>query len=180
MRKGFVNVPVVAGEKPEDRVAAFRAANLTFFWVPYLWQRRVLDAIRDKSTVAVISSNKIGKTACVVNILISWLLGYEPWTKLEEESEDSVCIWAEQGGRRFPVYYRKSSLGIKPPVNIIFTGEDWKLHIGRVLVPEVKKWAPQGWYETKKNEQGTEYYWQWNNKSTLTIMSYSQDDDLFE
>ena len=65
-------------------------------------------------------------------------------------------------------------------MNLILTGEDWKLHIGRTLVPELKKWAPDGWYTTKKNEQGTEYFWEWKNKSTLTIMSYSQEDDLFE
>ena len=172
MRKGLVNIPVVAGEKPEDRVSAFRAGNRTFFWEPYPWQRRVLEAIRSKSTVAVISSNKIGKSCCVINILISWLLGYEPWSPVEKDDPEAVLEYGQ--------YYRVSSLGIRPPVNLIFTGEDWKLHIGRVLVPELKKWAPRGWYETKKNEQGTEYYWNWNNKSTLTIMSYSQDDDLFE
>ncbi len=172
MRKGFVNIPIVVGEKPEDRVLAFRAANLTFFWKPYPWQQRALDIIRDKSTVAVISSNKIGKSCLTVNVLISWLLGYEPWSPAEKDDPDAVLEYGQ--------YYRRSSLGIKPPVNLIMTGEDWKLHIGRVLVPELKKWAPQGWYETKKNEQGTDYYWLWNNKSTLTIMSYSQDDDLFE
>jgi hypothetical protein len=113
-------------------------------------------------------------TACVINILISWLLGYEPWNPVDKDDPEAVAI---PGGAE---YLRRSSLGIKPPVNLILTGEDWKLHIGRVLVPELKKWAPVGWYETKKNEQGTEYFWEWNNKSTLTIMSYSQDDDLFE
>jgi hypothetical protein len=122
--------------------------------------------------VAAISSNKIGKTACVINILISWLLGYEPWHSCDKDDPEAVG--------QFGYYYRRSSLGIKPPVNLILTGEDWKLHVGRVLVPELKKWAPIGWYQTKKNEQGVEYYWEWNNKSTLTIMSYTQDDDLFE
>ena len=110
-------------------------------------------------------------TACVINILISWLLGYEPWTQ-GYTGPDAVIECGQS--------YRSSSLGIKPPVNLILTGEDWKLHCGRVLVPELKKWAPTGWYQTKKNEQGVEYYWEWNNKSTLTIMSYSQEDDLFE
>jgi len=172
MRRGFVSVPTAVGETPGDRVAAFRAANLTFFWKPYLWQERVLRAIREKSTVAVISSNKIGKTASVINILISWALGYEPWSPCGKDDPEAVLEYGH--------YYRRSSLGINPPVNLILTGEDWKLHIGRVLVPELKKWAPRGWYETKKNEQGVEYLWDWNNKSTLTIMSYSQDDDLFE
>jgi hypothetical protein len=174
MRKAAVQeAPAVVGETAAERVAAFRLANRCFFWGPYPWQERLLKEIRGKSTVAAIASNKIGKTACVVNILISWLLGYEPWTLWREAGLDRVEV---QAG----IWRRVSSLGIKPPVNLILTGEDWKLHIGRVLVPELKKWAPAGWYETKKNEQGTEYYWEWNNKSTLTIMSYSQDDDLFE
>jgi hypothetical protein len=172
MRKTSVKTPIAAGETAEERVAAFKAAHKTFFWVPYKWQERLIEAVRNKSTIAAISSNKIGKTCCVINILISWLLGYEPWNPVTKEHPEAVEVFGQ--------YYRVASLGIKPPVNLILTGEDWKLHIGRVLVPELKKWAPQGWYETKKNEQGTEYYWEWNNKSTLTIMSYSQDDDLFE
>ncbi len=171
MRKASVNTSMTIGETAEERVAAFKAANRTFFWEPYPWQERLLKMTREKSTTAAISSNKIGKTACVVNILLSWLYGVEFWT-MGYSGPDAVT-WEGQT-------YRVSSLGIKPPVNLIMTGEDWKLHIGRVLIPEIKKWAPQGWYETKKNEQGTEYYWEWNNKSTLTIMSYSQDDDLFE
>ncbi|MDA3832774.1 MAG: hypothetical protein PF495_05200, partial [Spirochaetales bacterium] len=112
-------------------------------------------------------------SAAAVNLLISWALGFEPWTMAVDKKDDD---WIKVGG----YWFRESSLGIKPPVDLILTGEDWKLHIGRVLVPELKKWAPQGRYTTKKNEQGTEYFWQWDNKSTLTIMSYSQDDDLFE
>jgi hypothetical protein len=174
LRKNTVTKPITKGETAEERVAAFKAQHRTFFWEPYPWQQRLLEATRDKTTIAAISSNKIGKTAAVINILISWLLGYEPWNPVDKDDPEAVAI---PGGSE---YLRRSSLGIKPPVNLILTGEDWKLHIGRVLVPELKKWAPAGWYETKKNEQGTEYFWEWNNKSTLTIMSYSQDDDLFE
>lgn len=130
-----------------------------------------MGAIREKNTVAAVSSNKIGKTATVSNIGISWCLGYEPWTQ-GYKGEDFV----EEGGQR----YRVSSLGIKPPVSIIVTGEDWKLHIGKTLIPEFVKWAPVGWYKTRKNEQGVDYQWEWLNGSTMTFMSYSQDDDLFE
>lgn len=111
-------------------------------------------------------------TTTGANIVISWALGYEPWSVVDKDHPEAIGV----GG----LYYRKSSLGIKPPVNIIITGEDWKLHIGRTLVPELKKWAPAGWYETKKNEQGVEFLWTWNNGSTFTIMCYTQDDDLFE
>jgi len=154
----------------EERLEESEKNYRTFFFKPYPWQGMALEKLREKNTTAIISSNKIGKTALVINVLISWVLGYEPWE----------CVEKGEGVERGGVWYRESSLGIKPPVDIILTGEDWKLHIGRVLVPELKKWTPTGWYTTKKNEQGTEYFWTFNNKSTLTIMSYSQDDDLFE
>lgn len=166
------DMPVSKGKTAEERMQAFEDAHRVFFWKPYPWQFRLLEMIRNKSTVAAISSNKIGKSASCVNILISWLFGCEPWNPVEKDNPEAFELFGK--------YYRKSSLGINPPVNIILTGEDWKLHIGRVLIPEIKKWAPVGWYNTKKNEQGSEYYWEWMNKSTLTIMSYSQDDDLFE
>jgi hypothetical protein len=172
MRKSAIQTPVSSGETSAERIAAFKKANATFFWIPYAWQQRALAVVREKNTTAVISSNKIGKSCFTVNVGVSWLLGYEPWHPV---SKDHPCA-VEQYGQ----YYHSSSLGIKPPVNIIMTGEDWKLHIGRVLVPELKKWLPQGWYETKSNEQGVPFFWEFNNKSTLTIMSYSQDDDLFE
>ena len=159
-------------ETPEERLAAAEAAMLVFFWEPYEWQERSINVVRRKTTAAAIAPNKIGKTGFGSCIVCSWALGYEPWNYVEPESEGSICV----GG----VWYRESSLGIKPPVNIIITGEDWKLHLGRVLVPELKKWAPQGFYTTKKNEQGVEYYWEWNNGSTFTLMSYTQADDLFE
>jgi hypothetical protein len=163
----------------DERLAEFKKNNATFFFKPYPWQRVALEKIRYKNTTAIICSNKIGKTALLENLLISWLAGYEPWEYVDKDDPDAVEI---QGH-----YYRRSSLGIEPPVDIILTGEDWKLHIGRVLVPELKKWAPKGWYRTKKNEQGVEYLWEfcdkngsWKHPSTLTLMSYSQDDALFE
>jgi len=143
-----------------------------FFFKPYEWQRRFVEALRSYNVAISASSNKRGKTAIGSNVVISWALGYEPWNQIEKGSPDGV----EVRGR----WYRKSSLGIDPPVDIIITGEDWKLHIGKTIVKELKRWAPPGEYETKKNEQGVEYYWTWNNGSTFTIMCYSQDDDLFE
>ena len=166
------DMPVSNGKTAEERMQAFEDAHRVFFWKPYPWQQRLLEMMRTKNTVAAIASNKIGKSSSAVCILISWLFGCEPWNPVEKDNPEAFELFGK--------YYRKSSLGINPPVNIILTGEDWKLHIGRVLIPEIKKWAPVGWYNTKKNEQGSEYYWEWMNKSTLTIMSYSQDDDLFE
>ena len=155
----------------EEQVERFKAAHATFFWKPYVWQLRAIEVLHEKTTTAVVASNKIGKSALLCNLLVSWCLGYEPWHNVEPDSDNGIKVRRD--------WYRRSSLGIKPPVDLILTGEDWKLHIGRTLVPELKKWAPP-WYTTKKNEQGVEYYWKWKNKSTITVMSYSQDDDLFE
>lgn len=173
MAKASRQAAAPVADTRDERLKAYRESYRTFFWVPYPWQDRLLSSVRGKSTVAAISSNKIGKTAAVVNILLSWLFGFEPWT-VDYQGPDRVF------GPDGKTYYRRSSLGIAPPVSLMLTGEDWKAHIGRVLIPELKKWAPQGWYTTKRNEQGVEYYWEFVNKSTLTIMSYSQDDDLFE
>lgn len=159
-------------ETPEERLAAVEAAMRVFFWKPYPWQERLIAEMRGKNTAAAIASNKIGKTGAGACIVCSWALGYEPWHNVEPDDPDGICV----GG----VWYRKSSLGIEPPVNIVITGEDWKLHLGRVIVPELKKWCPQGFYKTKKNEQGVEFLWEWDNGSMFTLMSYTQDDDLFE
>lgn len=169
MKREFKQAPL---ETPEERIEAKIAANRIFFWEPYPWQHKLLEMIRRKNTAGAIASNKIGKSAAGACIVISWALGYEPWDYVSPDDPDAVC----EGGQ----YYRRSSLGIKPPVNIVITGEDWKLHLGRVIVPELKKWAPQGLYNTRKNEQGIDFYWEWYNKSTFTLMSYTQDDDLFE
>ena len=133
MRKSAVQVPIAVGETSEERVAAFKAAHACFYWKPYPWQQRLLDMMREKTIVAAISSNKIGKSCATINILLSWLLGCEPWSPLPKDHLEARELYGQ--------YYRVSSLGIKPPVNLILTGEDWKLHIGRVLVPELKKWA---------------------------------------
>jgi hypothetical protein len=169
--------PKPALETPEERVDALIKSHLVFFWKPYPWQgERLLPMVREKTTTAAISANKIGKTAGAACIVISWALGYEPWNVLEGPDEDSVRI-VSQGKE---IFYRKSSLGIDPPVNIIITGEDWKLHLGKTIVTELKKWAPEGFYKTTKNEQGVDYFWEWHNKSTFTLMSYTQDVALFE
>lgn len=163
-------------ETPSERIAALEGGNRVFFWKPYPWQERLLGVIRDKNTTAAIASNKIGKTSAGACIVISWALGYEPWNRVIED--DGNCVRVRSKGRDF--FFRKSSLGIAPPVSIIITGEDWKLHLGKVVVGELKKWAPVGFYETHKNEQGVDYYWEWMNKSTFTLMCYNQDDALFE
>lgn len=159
-------------EARRERIAEFKKNHAVFFWKPYPWQVRSLAVIHAKNVCAPIASNKIGKSAFGACVVISWALGFEPWDLREEGDPEAVCFQGQ--------WYKRSSLGIAPPVNIIITGEDWKLHLGRVIVPELKKWAPINFYQTKKNEQGVEFYWEWITKSTFTLMSYTQEDDLFE
>lgn len=159
-------------EQIQERLETAKAKLGTFFYKPFRWQKKALEVVRNNNTTGVIASNKTGKTGLGANVAISWALGYEPWQYVEKGDPDAI----EVGGQ----FYRKSSLGIKPPVNIIITGEDWKMHLGRTLIPELKKWAPVGWYETRKNEQGVEYLWEWVNGSVFTVMCYTQEDDLFE
>ncbi|MCK5132399.1 MAG: ATP-binding protein [Candidatus Sabulitectum sp.] len=155
-----------------EALAADKDANLCFHYSPYAWQRRLIEGIRDKNTTVVTSSNKIGKTAMGANIVISWALGYEPWNEVTADYPGAV----QARGK----YYAPDSLGIAGKRKIVITGEDWKLHIGETLIPELKKWAPAGEYTTKKNEQGVEYIWNWKNGNQFVIMCYTQDDKLFE
>jgi len=168
--------PTQALETPQERLNALEKSNLIFLWKPYPWQERLLQIIRNTLTSVSVASNKIGKTAAGANIVISWALGFEPWTGSEKPFDNAIEIVSQ--GKTY--YYHKSSLGIEPPVNIIITGEDWKLHLGKTIVTELKKWAPVEFYKTTKNEQGVDYFWEWYNKSTFTLMSYTQDDALFE
>ena len=111
-------------------------------------------------------------TIVAICIAISWLKGYEPWNEVVE-NKDAVKV-----GNK---WYKKSSLGIDPPVNIVMCGEDWKEHIAKTLVPEFKNWAPMAEFKApRKNEQGIENYWIHSNRSTLTFMCYTQDAKVFE
>jgi hypothetical protein len=116
--------------------------------------------------------NKIGKTGVAANVLVSWALGYEPWNPVNKDHPKAVRVGEE--------YFHESSLGKAPPVRIRITGEDWTFSVGQVIVPELKKWAPKGTYETRKNSQGVEYFWKWFNGSTFEIMTHDQDVRLFE
>lgn len=108
--------------------------------------------------------------ACLVH---SWANGYEPWNPVLDTFEGAVRV-----GDRF---FMPSSLGIKPPVDIRITGEDWEQHLACVIVPELKKWAREDEYEVKKNNVGVEATWRHKaTGSTLGLMTYKQDPDLYE
>ena len=155
-----------------ETIEKVKKDNLCYFFKPYKWQRDLLELIRKKNTCACLASNKIGKTCFGSNTVISWALGYEPWSVVNADYPGAVKV-----GKLF---YKPSSLGKPAPTKIRIVGLDWKEHIGDTIVPELKKWAPAGMYTTKKNEQGVEHIWEWYNKSEFRIMCNSQDDMVFE
>ena len=151
-------------EVSKDRISFFK---------PYPWQEKFIELVHKKMTVFAPSPNKIGKTVVALCIAISWMKGYEPWNEVDANYPNAVKIKNK--------YYKPSSLGIKPPVDIVMCGEDWKEHIGKTLVPEFKNWANMSEFNApRKNEQGIENFWVNKNKSTLTFMCYTQDDKVFE
>ena len=162
-------------EKLREIELMYEMTHKVEYFKPYPWQQTFLDMAHTKMVLFAPSPNKIGKSVVAICIALSWILGYEPWTGQDVEFENSIFI------RKKKRWFRKSSLGIKPPVNIVMCGEDWKEHIGKTLVPILKEWMPVDEFKApRKNEVGIENYWVHENKSTLTFMCYTQDVKVFE
>lgn len=155
-----------------QKIVAYNEANKWEKVRLFKWQAKTLDLLRKKLILVVPAPNKIGKSLLSALIAVSWALGYEGWNEVKEDDPDTVKV-----GDRF---FHASSLGIKPPVKIRITGEDWLHHLGQTVVPELKKWAPAGQYETKKNTQGIDYFWTFKNGSTFELMTHDQEDKLYE
>lgn len=151
----------------------YKNSHLWEYFKLFRWQERCVELLGRKMIVLAPAPNGIGKTTLLVNVLVSWLLGYEGWNEVDCGYPGGVRV-----GDKF---YKGSSLGIKPPVRIRVTGEDWNHHLGQVVVPEIKKWFPVDEFETKKNTSGVEYYWlHKGNGSTMELMTHDQDIKLFE
>ena len=54
----------------------------------------------------------------------SWYHNARSWHEVKKDHPDAVFY----NGK----FYRSSSLGIKPPVRIRITGEDWTFHLGGI------------------------------------------------
>ena len=152
----------------------YRDSNKIEFFKPYYYQQAVCDAFRQGANIVIQSlSNKIGKTALGACLVHSWANGYEPWNPVPDTFEGAVRVG--------DLFYMPSSLGIKPPVDIRITGEDWEQHLATVIVTELKKWAREDEYEIKKNNVGVEASWRHKaTGSTFGLMTYKQDPDLYE
>lgn len=158
-----------------DKVEKHKASYGSLYYKPYKWQARFIEKVREKLITLTSSPNKIGKTAMGSNIVISWALGYEPWNRVSKE-EAKEDLHVEIKG----VYYRKSSLGIDPPVMIRISGEDWEEHIEKTLIPTLKEFAPAEEYKLLKNNQGAEAHWVWKNESEFILQTHRQDVALWE
>ncbi len=151
----------------------YMSANLWEFYRPYMWQDSMPDRIRRKHVVLAPAPNGIGKTVAMVCILASWLEGYEAWNEVDEFYPNAVKVDGK--------YFKASSLGKKPPVDIRLTGEDWNHQLGRVVVKAIKEWFPNENYTVEKKGRSVECFWTHKkNGSTLELMSHTQDVDLFE
>lgn len=156
----------------KELLRLYREQNRCFFVRPYRWQERFRKLVTEKNVTIVAAPNKIGKSGWLANLGISWAMGFEPWAEVQAGTPGAV----EHGGK----WYRASSLGLKPPVRLRITGEDWTVHMAQTIIPELTKWAPKGWYETKKNQLGVDAFWTWKNGSTFEMLVYSQSEATTE
>lgn len=150
----------------------YKRNNLIEFFEPFKWQQRALDLVRRYNIVLVPAPNKIGKTVWWVNVLGSWMLGYEPWNEVPEGTPGAIQVKGK--------FYNQSSLGIKPPVQIRVSSEDWKHTIGQTVVPKLLEWLPSSKYKAKRNEQGVEYLFEFFNGSTFEILTHGAEDRIWE
>lgn len=147
---GEINRDNLNIEKYKEEV--YKPANLIEFFKPIEpYQTKVLEHIHlGKKTVTLQGANQIGKTTLGVVIVGSFCLGIQPWDKKET------------------VFGRRVVRG-----RILCS--DWEKHGSTVIVPELKKWLPVGQYETKKNNVGVEYFWEFRNGSSLELITNKQD-----
>ena len=151
----------------------YKDTHLWEFLKPYMWQGLVSEELRKYLIVMAPAPNGIGKSVIAMCILSSWVEGYEAWSPVDADYPGAV----KHEGK----YYKPSSLGIKPPVDIRVTGEDWDHHLGKVVVKVMKEWFSVDNFHMKKNTSGTEYFWTHKkNGSTIELMTHGMDIKLFE
>lgn len=155
-----------------EKLEKDRNQNPCEYFRPWKWQRRVLAAIPNCNILVVPAPNKIGKTAIMLNILNACALGYCPWAKSQYEKPGYIKVNG--------FWYALSPYHKKPPIRIRITGENWKAHIGAVIVPEFEQWAIKGSYRPTKNSEGVIDMITYNNDSYIQFMTYNADIDSYE
>lgn len=151
----------------------YETTHLWEFLSPYRWQAKLPRLLKDNHLVLAPAPNGIGKTLMAICILCSWVEGYEAWSEVDADYLDAVKV-----GKK---WFRPSSLGVKPPVKIRVTGEDWQHHLNEVVVDAMKTWFPSLDFHTKKNSNGVKYFWTHiKNGSTIELMTHGQEVKFFE
>lgn len=129
----------------------YRETHQSQFFVPLPYQQQVIDYIHQGKTIVVFQGgNRIGKTLTGANIMSSLVEGRELW----ENGKPSI---------------------FKLPVRIRILCEDWRKGADDIIIPALKKWLVTGNYTTKKNLQGSEYLWTFNNGSIIEIITNKED-----
>lgn len=156
-----------------QKEARYKETHLCEYFKVWKWQTKALDLVRKFNVVIVPAPNKVGKSALLCNLINSWALGYEPWTRSQFKKDGYIEI--------NKCWYRPSSLGKNPPVKIRLTGEDWTSHIGQTIVPEFEKWAIRDSYDKRMNNHPpVPCFYTYKNGSTIELMTHGSELDKFE
>ncbi len=149
-------------------------AHLWEFLVEFRWQKKLNLAVRRSLIALAPAPNKIGKTAYVVCLIMSWLRGYEAWNEVTVDYPGAVKAPNKK-------YYKPSSLGKKPPVRIRLSGEEWNVHIGETIQTEIEKWFPLKDFKRKNNTDGVTSLWTDTvTGSTLEMLTHNMKSGQFE
>jgi hypothetical protein len=122
-------------------------------------QKKLLEAWRNPvfKVFTYSGGNRIGKTTTGAIIAISTVLGEWPWS-----------------GEKMTFTHRE-------PRKVRYVGQAWESHIKAVVEPALDFWWPKRVKcETKKNNQGVDYYWNAGRHGSIEIMSNVQDSSVFE
>ena len=128
------------------------------YWKPHPKQE---EFIRSKArTRLVLGGNRSGKSEGGTIEDVSHALGYRPY--LDPSDPDyKVDVPIPNKGR--------------------ICGEDYRNHIGNVIIPKLKTWIPKHELTSiKRNPQGVEILFVFKNGSTIELMTYEQDSEKFE
>ena len=145
----------------KDREKYSEMNRIEFFTRPNPAQAQLLNAWNNPEfkVFTFTGANRIGKTTIGTIIAFSNLFGKWPWN-----------------GEQIP------GLQLRKPRKVRYVGQGWETHIKAVVLPALEYWWPKKRkVETKKNNQGIDYFWiDTETGSSLEIMSNNQESDVFE
>ena len=109
--------------------------------------------------------NRLGKTTICTILGISIMIGKYPWKEGFLAGSDLKHLFNHNKPRK-----------------VRYVGQDWRLHIETVVIPEIRKWWPKDRpVETKGNGILRDTYWKdVKTGSTLEVVSNGQDVQVME